>query len=315
MAEGITLKRIIDMDEAAELTSSDYALVDSATGGPKKFAIGQELGEIKDGLSDMDDRVTALEQGGSGGGLTEDIKQALLQLAEKVAYVDDDGQDYYDALEDALYPPADLVSISAVYTQSGTVYDTDSLDSLKADLVVTATYNDQTTAVVTTYTLSGTLVEGISTITVAYGGKTTTFDVTVTHKSSGKSDETDWSDGVAYDYVFIDITYIDNTDGSVKSYNGWSSTPKLFCQGATSLTFTAITDSSAADANAMKYNAFYDANGGFVGTFQIGDMQTLGTISTITVPNNAVYFAVSSKTAVFRKNSQFDPYVTITPNA
>ena len=43
MSEGITLKRIIDMDEAAELTSSDYALVDSATGGPKKFAIGQEL--------------------------------------------------------------------------------------------------------------------------------------------------------------------------------------------------------------------------------------------------------------------------------
>ena len=53
MSEGITLKRIIDMDEAAELTSSDYALVDSTTGGPKKFAIGQALEEIKDGLSDI----------------------------------------------------------------------------------------------------------------------------------------------------------------------------------------------------------------------------------------------------------------------
>lgn len=53
MAEGITLKRIIDMDEAAELTSSDYALVDSSTGGPKKFAIGEALGEIKDGLTDV----------------------------------------------------------------------------------------------------------------------------------------------------------------------------------------------------------------------------------------------------------------------
>lgn len=58
MAEGITLKRIIDMDEAAELTSSDYALVDSATGGPKKFAIGQELGEIKDGLDDVIDVIS-----------------------------------------------------------------------------------------------------------------------------------------------------------------------------------------------------------------------------------------------------------------
>lgn len=51
MAEGITLKRIIDMDEATELTSSDYALVDSATGGPKKFALGDELSSLKDDLS------------------------------------------------------------------------------------------------------------------------------------------------------------------------------------------------------------------------------------------------------------------------
>lgn len=73
-------------------------------------------------------------------------------------------------------------SISAVYTQSGTVYDTDSLDSLKADLVVTATYNDSSTGVVpsTDYTLSGTLLVGTSTITVSYGGKTATFNVSVT---------------------------------------------------------------------------------------------------------------------------------------
>lgn len=72
-------------------------------------------------------------------------------------------------------------SISAVYTQSGTVYDTDSLDSLKADLVVTATFSDSTTGVIAAadYTLSGTLTVGTSTITVSYGGKTTTFSVTV----------------------------------------------------------------------------------------------------------------------------------------
>ena len=76
---------------------------------------------------------------------------------------------------------ATLESISAVYTQSGTVYDTDSLDSLKADLVVTATYSDTSTETVpsTDYTLSGTLTVGTSTITVAYGGKTATFSVTV----------------------------------------------------------------------------------------------------------------------------------------
>ena len=74
-----------------------------------------------------------------------------------------------------------LSSISAVYTQGGTVYDTDSLDSLKTDLVVTAHYSDATTATISSddYTLSGTLTVGTSTITVTYGGKTDTFTVTV----------------------------------------------------------------------------------------------------------------------------------------
>ena len=73
-----------------------------------------------------------------------------------------------------------VASISAVFTQgSATIYDTDSLDTLKQYLTVTATYADSTTAVVTDYTLSGTLTAGTSTITVSYGGKTDTFSVTV----------------------------------------------------------------------------------------------------------------------------------------
>lgn len=75
---------------------------------------------------------------------------------------------------------ATLTGISAVYTQSGTVYEDTSLNSLKNDLVVTAHYDNSTTATVTDYTLSGSLSVGTSTIVVAYGGKTTTFDVTVT---------------------------------------------------------------------------------------------------------------------------------------
>lgn len=76
---------------------------------------------------------------------------------------------------------AELSYISAVYTQSGTVYDTDTLDSLKSDLVVTATYSDSSTETVPSadYTLSGTLTEGTSTITVTYLEKTTTFSTTV----------------------------------------------------------------------------------------------------------------------------------------
>lgn len=119
--------------------------------------------------------------------LSNSVKQALLSCFEHVAWSDEHGQDYIDALEDALYPPANLVSISATYVQSGTVLDTDSLDSLKSDLTVTALYDNGTTQTITTYVLSGTLARGTSTITVTYGGKTTTFDVTV--KGTGLPDE------------------------------------------------------------------------------------------------------------------------------
>lgn len=115
----------------------------------------------------------------SQSGLTAEIKTALLACFEHVAWKDEDGQDYYDALESALNPPANLSSITCVYTQSGTVYNTDSLDSLKPDLVVTAHWSDSTANTITTYTLSGTLAVGTSTIVVTYGGKTATFTVVV----------------------------------------------------------------------------------------------------------------------------------------
>ena len=143
-------------------------------------AVGDALADKADtdDVDALDGRVTALESGSSGG-LTADIKSALLACFANVAWAGNDGQDFYDALESALNPPANLLSITAVYTQSGTVYDTASLDDLKPDLVVTAHWSDSTTSTITTYTLSGTLAAGTSTITVTYGGKTTTFTVVV----------------------------------------------------------------------------------------------------------------------------------------
>jgi hypothetical protein len=80
---------------------------------------------------------------------------------------------------------ASLTGITANYTQSGTVYNTDTLDSLKSDLVVTANYSDSTTVTLSDsdYTLSGTLEVGTSTIVVSYADKTASFNVTVTAPS------------------------------------------------------------------------------------------------------------------------------------
>ena len=293
-------KRILDETTASVAASDDYLYIDGQTNGSRKITpenivlnsttaqlltqhiadATQEVGEIEDDIADLrsdlgdlseletEDKsslVNAINEarGSGGSGLTADIKTALLQIAQKVAYIDEDGQDYYDDLYDALYAitaitlntnsislqsigatsqltatttpaggnvtwsssntsvatvsstglvtsaaygsatitatagsvsatcsvvvaQATCTGITATYTQSGTVYDTDSLDSLKTDLVVTASWSDSTTSTLasTDYTLSGTLAEGTSTITVSYGGKTDTFSVTVSEVPS-----------------------------------------------------------------------------------------------------------------------------------
>ena len=194
-------------------------------------------------------------------GLSNRAKNALLDCFAHVAWIDDQGQTYYDELEDALNAvdvlsitldtyslafttigdthqliattvPSDgeitwvtsdasvatvsntglvttvgygsaiisalsgtvsascsvlvsetlVTSIDAVYAQSGIVYETDSLNSLKANLVVTAYWSDSSQTVIPSdgYSLSGELTAGISQITVSFGGQTDTFNVSVT---------------------------------------------------------------------------------------------------------------------------------------
>lgn len=114
--------------------------------------------------------------------LSDDVKNAILDCFENVTWATEEGQTYYDALEELFFPPIVVTSISAVFSQGqNIIYPTDSLDSLKHYLVVTATFDDETTQVLqdSDYTLSGTLTTGISTITATYSGKSDTFNVTV----------------------------------------------------------------------------------------------------------------------------------------
>lgn len=158
--ELVQVVRVIALDEeATEPEAGQYLLVDTAD-GTKKMQVNNLL---------------------RAAGLSDEAKTALLDCFAHVAWVDEHGQDYYDALEDALYSVSELTSITAVFNQgSAIIYDTDTLDTLKQYLTVTANYSDGTTQTVTNYALSGTLTEGTSTITASYGGKTDTFEVTVT---------------------------------------------------------------------------------------------------------------------------------------
>lgn len=127
---------------------------------------------------------------GDTGGVTDAVKIALLQIAQDVWYLDDKGPTYIQNLQDALFPPTDIASIAAVYTQSGAVYNTDDIDDLKDDLVVTANKTGGTTQTIVAadYTLFGELNVGTSTISVIYRGNVTTFDVNVTREPNGLVD-------------------------------------------------------------------------------------------------------------------------------
>lgn len=248
-------KRIINLQPQTTLDDSVMMIMDSSSGGSVRYPIGSLINSLaptfdpdedylegnfvlKDGKlykfnenhdagawtgEDVDEVIMSNMLGGGGGGtgLTNTIKQALLQIAEKIVYIDANGQDYYDDLYDALYPPIPASAISAVYTQSGPVYANESLNSLKADLVVTATYPTGDEVLdASQYTLSGTLEAGTSTITVGFQELTTTFTVTVLPAAySFISPCTSWSHG-------SDISTANATTDSIeitKSGSGGSS--------------------------------------------------------------------------------------------
>ena len=136
-----------------------------------------------------------------------------------------------DVASDEEFPlNAILLNIIATYSQGAkVVYNDDSLDSLKSNLVVTANYSDGTTQTITNYTLSGTLSVGTSTITVTYNNKTTTFDVAVTQRPTLTSIAATYNQGstVIYPSTSLDslkanltvvANYSDSTTATITDY-------------------------------------------------------------------------------------------------
>ena len=111
----------------------------------------------------------------------QSAKMKLIEILRVAAYSVSGAPQKIDELEAELFPEGEVTSIEAVYTQDGAViYPDTPLDALRADLVVTATLSDESTKVITDYTLTGTLAAGTSTVTVHYRDLTDTFSVTVT---------------------------------------------------------------------------------------------------------------------------------------
>lgn len=114
---------------------------------------------------------------GGAGGVTDDVKAALLNCFRHVAWADNKGATYYGALKTALDSASSdtLLSISAAYT-GGNVQVGTSVSSLP--VTVTATYSSGVTKTIRNYTFSAdTISEGTNVITVTYLDKTATFTV------------------------------------------------------------------------------------------------------------------------------------------
>lgn len=165
----------------------------------EEVTVGSEISSLKEDLDEV---------------FSDNAKAALLNCFQHVAWIDEQGQDCYDALEELLNPATDkIVSITAQYTQgSNIVSKTDLLDDLKPFLDVTATYSNGKTEIVEDYTLSGTLNNAQSFITASYKGKTSTFSVVVSLVPSGYTEK---------NYILSNGTQYIRTDISETDAENW----------------------------------------------------------------------------------------------
>jgi hypothetical protein len=270
--------------------------------------VGDEISDIKADLSDMNTatssdvgkalivravvngKVASWKFGKSGGGLSNAQKNAILNCFAHVAWTDNQGQTYYDELEDVLFPPAELELITATYTNTNPVYPDSTLDSLRPYIVVTAHCSDGTTSTVNAYTLTGTLTIGTSIVEIEYEDLTTTISVTVTEKP--KSDMNGWNDGVMYTDITTATGYYTGT-GSIGQYSTWYRTEKIPCDGASKIVFEPYgTGSGGIDRT---YCWFFDENKDPLSQFQTSMPEYLG--GEQTVPSNAFYFGISGTAA------------------
>ena len=116
-----------------------------------------------------------------GQGLTDAAKLALLACFAHVAWQDNNGSYYYNALESALsgveYPK--IVAISS--QGSAIVYNIDTIESVRQYIAVTYYESAQAPGeVVSMYSLNGVLTPGNSKLIVSYNGLTTTVNINVT---------------------------------------------------------------------------------------------------------------------------------------
>ena len=207
-----------------------------------------------------------VDGGGSGGsGLTTAQVNALDGMFKVCAFIKADVSAEYTAFKTAFGitdsggdsggTEVTLTSISATYDGGDVAVGTAVTDL--TGIVVTAHYSDGSTAEVTGYALSGTIVEGSNTITVSYSGKTATFTVTGVADTTG--DNT--NKNLLYSWDFTK-SLTDSLSGEIATLNGSAT------QDSDGVHLTALTDYIGLGGLVTAVNRAYELN--------IGDMERSG---------------------------------------
>ena len=121
----------------------------------------------------------------------------------------------------------------------------------------------------------------------------------------GVSNETKWTNGVAYTFEPIANEYPNKSTGAITNYNNWARSPYLYCAGASVLRGVVKTKSS--QFAGTKDNAFYDANLKYVApiggtaSFAFNSLSNMepGAYFDVQIPENAAYFIVSGNNTMF----------------
>lgn len=184
-----------------------YTAVQNINASEAWTAAHWEAGSVSSKLTEIS---TAID-GISGGGklLDVDVKTALINLFDHVAYTDGNAQVYIKALKDAWDITATVESISADFEQGSAVIDVNAdLNTLRQYLTVTGTFIYEGSTFeeeVIDYTLSGTLESGENTITVTYKDKTTTFTVYIESLIPAEYQQVEYVGATAQDqYILFD---------------------------------------------------------------------------------------------------------------
>lgn len=165
--------RVLSVDEAGKIT--DVETVDATPGSGGNAALSTAQIEALHGMF----KVCAYND-------SKDVSGAYAAFKTAFGITDESGgEEEPDTPVTPDEPEKTLSSISATYSGGDVAVGT--AVSELTGIVVTAHYSDGSTETVTGYTLSGTIAEGSNTVTVSYGGKTTTFSVIGVAESGGDS--------------------------------------------------------------------------------------------------------------------------------